>query len=90
VDLDDHALARLWGPRKKGMTRKRRRSRPHERLLEAYGAAGGASLPAADVRFHEICLAAGWYREALDRRGAEPPDQARLRLHGILRRAQAA
>jgi hypothetical protein len=72
------------------MTRKRRRSRPHERLLEAYGAAGGAPLAAADVRFHEICLAAGWYREALDRRGAEPPDQARLRLRGILSRAQAA
>ncbi len=61
-----------------------------ERLLEAYEAAGGAPLAAADVRFHEICLAAGWYREALDGRGAEPPDQARLRLRGILRRAQAA
>jgi len=61
-----------------------------ERLLEAYVAAGGAPLDAADVRFHEICLAAGWYREALDRRGAEPPDQARFRLRGILRRAQTA
>ncbi len=60
-----------------------------ERLLEAYRAAGGAPLAAADVRFHEICLAAGWYREALDRRGVEPPDQARLRLRGILRRARA-
>jgi aminoglycoside phosphotransferase (APT) family kinase protein len=61
-----------------------------ELLLEAYAAAGGAPLAAADVRFHEICLAARWYRQALDRRGAEPPDQALLRLRGILRRAQAA
>jgi aminoglycoside phosphotransferase (APT) family kinase protein len=61
-----------------------------ERLLEAYGAAGGALRAAADVRFHEICLAARWYREALDGRGAEPPDQALLRLRGILRRAKVA
>ncbi len=60
-----------------------------ERFLEAYAAAGGRPLTVADVRFHELCLAAGWYREALTGRGAEPPDQARLRLRGILARAQA-
>jgi aminoglycoside phosphotransferase (APT) family kinase protein len=59
------------------------------RLLEAYGAAGGAPLTETHVRFHEICLAAGWYREALAGTGFEPPDQARQRLLGILRRAQA-
>ncbi|HSB69848.1 MAG TPA: hypothetical protein VLT62_10985 [Candidatus Methylomirabilis sp.] len=52
---------------------------------------GGApyGLTREDFRFHEICLAAGWYREALDREEAEPPDQALLRLRGILKRAQA-
>ncbi len=60
-----------------------------ERFLEAYAAAGGRPLTAAEVRFHELCMAAGWYREALTGRGAEPPDQARLRLRGILARAEA-
>lgn len=61
-----------------------------ERLLEAYEVAGGTPLTATDVRFHEVCLAAGWYREALAGKGVEPPDQARQRLLGILKRAQAA
>jgi aminoglycoside phosphotransferase (APT) family kinase protein len=61
-----------------------------ERLLEAYAAAGGAPVTVRDVRFHEICLAAGWYRDALAGEGADPPDQARQRLLGILRRAKAA
>ncbi len=74
----------------RGVRRPFQADRGLERLLEAYEAAGGAPLAAADVRFHEMCLAAGWYREALDGRGAEPPDQALLRLRGILRRAQVA
>ena len=60
------------------------------RLLEAYVAAGGPPLTTADVHFHELCLAAGWYREALAGKGAHPPDQERQRLRGILKRAQAA
>lgn len=60
------------------------------RLLEAYAAAGGLPLTAADVHFHELCLAAGWVREALARRSAEPPGQALQRLRSILGRAQAA
>jgi aminoglycoside phosphotransferase (APT) family kinase protein len=61
-----------------------------ERLLNAYATAGGSPLALADVRFHELCLAAGWYREALAGKGAEPPDQARQRLRGILARSQKA
>ncbi len=57
-----------------------------ERLLEAYAAAGGANVSVAQVRIHELCLAAGWYREALAKR-AEPPDTALARFRGILRRA---
>jgi aminoglycoside phosphotransferase (APT) family kinase protein len=60
-----------------------------DRLLEAYAAAGGASVTVSDVRFHEIHLAAVWYRDALAGAGAEPPEQAQQRLLGILRRAQA-
>ncbi|PYO55704.1 MAG: hypothetical protein DMD83_18255, partial [Candidatus Rokuibacteriota bacterium] len=42
-----------------------------ERLLEAYAAAGGANVSVAQVRIHGLCLAAGWYRDALAER-AEP------------------
>ena len=60
-----------------------------ERLLDVYAAAGGASVSAAQVRVHELCLAANWYRDALAGR-AEPPDQALARFRGILRRALAS
>jgi len=43
----------------------------------------------AQVRIHELCLAAGWYRGALAKR-AEPPDEALARFRGILRRAVAS
>ncbi len=55
-----------------------------ERLLEAYAAAGGANVSAAQVRIHELCLAAKWYREALAAR-TEPPDQALARFRSVLR-----
>jgi aminoglycoside phosphotransferase (APT) family kinase protein len=74
----------------RGVRRPFQVNRGLERLLESYAAAGGAPLTAADIRFHEICLAAGWYRETLNGRGPEPPDQALLRLRGILRRAREA
>jgi aminoglycoside phosphotransferase (APT) family kinase protein len=61
-----------------------------ELLLEAYAAAGGLPVTAPEVRLHELCLAAGWYREALRGMGPDPPEQALGRLRGILRRADAA
>lgn len=61
-----------------------------QRLLEAYAASGGSPVTAANVHFHELCLAAGWYREALEGKGAHPPDTERQRLCGILNRAQSA
>lgn len=61
-----------------------------DRLLEAYAAAGGLPLTAADVHFYELCLAAGWYREARSGKGPHPPDQERQRLRGILSRAHSA
>lgn len=43
-------------------------------LLEAYAEAGGPSVTEAEVRLHELCLAAGWYREALTtEQPARPP-----------------
>lgn len=60
-----------------------------ERLLDVYAAAGGANVSAAQVRVHELCLAANWYREALAGR-AEPPDEALARFRAILRRALAS
>ena len=60
-----------------------------ERLLDVYAAAGGANVTGAQVRVHELCLAAGWYREALAGR-ADPPDEALARFRAILRRAVAS
>ena len=60
-----------------------------ERLLDVYAAAGGANVSAAQVRVHELCLAANWYREAVAGR-AEPPDEALARFRAILRRALAS
>jgi aminoglycoside phosphotransferase (APT) family kinase protein len=60
-----------------------------DRLLEAYAEAGGRALTKPDVYFHEIWLAAGWYREALAGTTSEPPDQAHRRLFAILERAEA-
>lgn len=61
-----------------------------DRLLDAYAEAGGEPMGPAEVHFHEICLAAGWHREAITGRGPEPPQQTLARIHGILRRATGA
>ena len=60
-----------------------------ERLLDVYASAGGANVSAAQVRVHELSLAANWYREALAGR-AEPPGEALARFRAILRRALAS
>jgi hypothetical protein len=50
--------------------------------------AGGAEVCAAEVSFHEICLAIGWYLQSLDpETRSAPPDQELPRLKGILGRA---
>jgi len=59
-----------------------------DRLLDAYAAAGGEPIERSEVHLYELCLAARWYREALQVRGSEPPDQALAKLKGILRRAE--
>jgi aminoglycoside phosphotransferase (APT) family kinase protein len=59
-----------------------------KRLLAAYVEAGGAEVCAAEVSFHEICLAIGWYQQSLDpETRSAPPDQQLARLKGILGRA---
>ncbi len=57
------------------------------RLLDEYAKAGGEPIAPSQVQFHELCMAARWYREALERKGPEPPDQALARLRSVLRRA---
>jgi len=59
-----------------------------DRLLDAYAAAGGSPIARSGVHFHELCMAALWYREALRDENVEPPEQALARLRGILRRAE--
>jgi aminoglycoside phosphotransferase (APT) family kinase protein len=61
-----------------------------ERLLEAYRAAGGVEVTLAEIRVHELCLAAHWYRSALQGQGSEPPAQALARLRRVLTLASGA
>jgi len=72
----------------RGVRRPFQMARGLDRLLDAYAAAGGDPIMRSEVHFYELCLAARWYREALQGRGSEPPDQALARLGGILRRAE--
>lgn len=58
------------------------------RLLEAYERAGGAAVESRHVHFQELCLAAGWLRQALrEAPGSGLPEERRAFLRGILRRA---
>ncbi len=57
-----------------------------EQLLKAYGRHGGSGVTLEHVRLHELCLVAGWYRDALAGRGAHAPDEELARLRGLLRR----
>jgi aminoglycoside phosphotransferase (APT) family kinase protein len=60
------------------------------RLLDAYRAAGGQSVTAAQVHLHELCLAMRWYRDSLDpARRVHPAEQELNRLRGIFKRATA-
>jgi len=58
-----------------------------ERLLEAYHRYGGTGVTIEHVTLHELCLMAGWYRDALAGDGAHPPDQELARLGSLLRHA---
>ena len=57
-----------------------------EKLLEAYRRHGGTGITIEHVRIHELCLAAGWYRDALVGRGPHAPGEELARLRGLLRR----
>jgi len=72
----------------RGVRRPFQMARGLDRLLDAYAAAGGDPITRSEVHFYELCLAARWYREALQGRGSEPPEQALAKLKGILRRAE--
>ena len=56
-------------------------------LLEAYIEAGGQPIRTEDVRIHELCMLAGWYKESLDSvtRG-HPPEEELKRFSGLCRR----
>lgn len=57
-----------------------------EHLLEAYRGHGGRDVTADHVHVYELCLVAGWYREAVSSQGAHPPAQEIDRMRGLLRR----
>jgi hypothetical protein len=45
---------------------------------------------AEEIRVHELCLVAHWYRSALQGQGFEPPAQALARLRRVLTLASGA
>jgi aminoglycoside phosphotransferase (APT) family kinase protein len=74
----------------RGVRRPFQMARGLDRLLDAYATAGGDPIKRSEVHFYELCLAARWYREALQGRGSEPPEQGLAKLNGIVRRAEAS
>jgi aminoglycoside phosphotransferase (APT) family kinase protein len=73
----------------RGVRRPFQIDRGMDRLLEAYALAGGSELARSAVHFHELALAARWYREALNGDGPNSPAQALRFFGGLLRRASA-
>ena len=71
----------------RGVRRPFQTERGLEKLLEAYGRHGGTGVTIEHVRLHELCLVAGWYRDALAGHGVHAPDQELARLGGLLRHA---
>ena len=57
-----------------------------ERLLEAYREHGGRDVAADHVHVYELCLVAGWYREAVSGQWAHPPAAEIDRMRSLLRR----
>jgi len=60
-----------------------------DRLLEAYGNAGGALITAHDVRFYEVCIAAGRVCDAMASDDQALAMHAALPLQSLLRRVGA-
>jgi aminoglycoside phosphotransferase (APT) family kinase protein len=60
-----------------------------KRLLDDYVRLGGCHVEPAHVHLHELCMVATWYRDSLDSKRNEPPDQALARLRGLLKRVGA-
>lgn len=57
-----------------------------DRLLQAYGKAGGALITARDVHFYEVCIAAGWVCDAMASNDQALTTHAALPLQSLLRR----
>ena len=57
-----------------------------ERLLEAYREHGGREVAADHVHVYELCLVAGWYRDAVSGHGGHPPAHEIDRMRSLLRR----
>jgi aminoglycoside phosphotransferase (APT) family kinase protein len=61
------------------------------RLLRAYKESGGIPIRATEVYLHELCLAAGWYRDAQTHPGHSlAPKEYLNQVYRILTRAQLA
>jgi aminoglycoside phosphotransferase (APT) family kinase protein len=57
-----------------------------ERLLDAYRDRGGRDIAADHVHVYELCLIAGWYRDAVSGQGTHSPAHEIDRMRSLLRR----
>ena len=59
------------------------------KLIDSYRRHGGhESVTREQVRVHELCLVAGWVRDALAGAGPHRPADELARLRGLLARAE--
>ncbi len=58
-------------------------------MMKAYAAKGGKRIQASEVRVHELCLVARWYRETAAEKGESSATHFLGQLSNVLRRARA-
>jgi len=61
-----------------------------QQLLEAYSAAGGASIAPSDVRLYELCFVARWYKETALEKGRLSASHMLGNLRNVLKHAVQA
>lgn len=57
-----------------------------DRLLDSYAGYGGMEIAADHVHVYELCLIAGWYRDALAGNSSHSPAHELDRMRSLLRR----
>ncbi len=92
----DWSLAQLGDPAydlaivTRGVRRPFKKADGLARLLDAYAEAGGQPLSAAEVRLHELCMLASWYRASQEEECSGQREHGLGLLRGLFRRVQGS